>query len=110
MMLSLCHIFLWVCNELLILILNCIFPGLKQLHLESSVVAIMSETPMLNSPSSVTTVDNAFAVGEKGEKNKRVRMKKQLGLLEGVAIIIGIIFGSGNLHISVLTHEFIFLI
>lgn len=56
----------------------------------------MSETPMLNSPSSVTTVDNAFAVGEKRESDKRVCMKKQLGLLEGVAIIIGIIFGSGN--------------
>jgi len=26
----------------------------------------------------------------------RVRMKKQLGLLEGVAIILGIIFGSGK--------------
>lgn len=25
----------------------------------------------------------------------RIRMKKQLGLLEGVAIILGIIFGSG---------------
>lgn len=26
----------------------------------------------------------------------KVQMKKQLGLLEGVAIILGIIFGSGN--------------
>lgn len=26
----------------------------------------------------------------------KVKMKKQLGLLEGVAIILGIIFGSGN--------------
>jgi hypothetical protein len=56
----------------------------------------MSQTPMLNSPSSLTTVDDAFAVVEKGESSKRVRMKKQLGLLEGVAIIIGIIFGSGS--------------
>jgi hypothetical protein len=55
----------------------------------------MSATPMLNSPSSVTTVDKLFVMGEKEESNKRVRMKKQLGLLEGVAIIIGIIFGSG---------------
>uniref|UniRef100_A0A1B6ECK9 Amino acid permease/ SLC12A domain-containing protein n=1 Tax=Clastoptera arizonana TaxID=38151 RepID=A0A1B6ECK9_9HEMI len=28
-------------------------------------------------------------------KTERVKMKKQLGLLEGVAIILGIIFGSG---------------
>lgn len=27
---------------------------------------------------------------------EKVQMKKQLGLLEGVAIILGIIFGSGN--------------
>lgn len=32
------------------------------------------------------------------EKDERVQMKKQLGLLEGVAIILGIIFGSG-IHI-----------
>lgn len=30
------------------------------------------------------------------EKGDRVRLKKQLGLLEGVAIILGIIFGSGK--------------
>lgn len=28
---------------------------------------------------------------------EKVRMKKELGLLEGVAIILGIIFGSGML-------------
>ena len=33
-------------------------------------------------------------VGEKGEE--KVKMKKQLGLLEGVAIILGIIIGSGE--------------
>ena len=32
--------------------------------------------------------------GEKGEE--KVKMKKQLGLLEGVAIILGIIIGSGD--------------
>lgn len=31
----------------------------------------------------------------------RVQMKKQLGLLEGVAIILGIIFGSGMLKLNV---------
>jgi hypothetical protein len=55
----------------------------------------MSATPMLSSPSSVTTADKVFAMGEMEESDKRVRMKKRLGLLEGVAIIIGIIFGSG---------------
>lgn len=28
--------------------------------------------------------------------NEKIQMKKQLGLLEGVAIILGIIVGSGN--------------
>ena len=34
--------------------------------------------------------------GEKGEE--KVKMKKQLGLLEGVAIILGIIIGSGDVE------------
>jgi len=55
----------------------------------------MSATPMLISPSSETTVEKAFTVGEMEDSGKRVCMKKQLGLLEGVAIIIGLIFGSG---------------
>ena len=54
----------------------------------------MSATPMLNSPTSVNTMDEIFSVMEK-ESDEKVRMKKQLGLLEGVAIIVGIIFGSG---------------
>lgn len=29
--------------------------------------------------------------------DEKVQMKKELGLLEGVAIILGIIFGSGNI-------------
>lgn len=29
-------------------------------------------------------------------KDDKVRMKKEIGLLEGIAIIIGIICGSGN--------------
>lgn len=32
----------------------------------------------------------------------KVQMKKQLGLLEGVAIILGIIFGSGILKLNYL--------
>lgn len=31
-----------------------------------------------------------------GDGNDKIQMKKQLGLLEGVAIILGIIFGSGK--------------
>lgn len=31
------------------------------------------------------------------DKPDKVRLKKELGLLEGVAIILGIIFGSGKL-------------
>jgi hypothetical protein len=55
----------------------------------------MSATPMMISPTSETTVEKAFTVGEMEDSERRVCMKKQLGLLEGVAIIIGVIFGSG---------------
>lgn len=33
---------------------------------------------------------------DEGGSGNKVAMKKQLGLLEGCAIILGIIFGSGN--------------
>lgn len=42
----------------------------------------------LNSPTEM-------ALMEGNQKEDKVKMKKQLGLLEGVAIILGIIFGSG---------------
>lgn len=43
-----------------------------------------------------TTTENVkSADSTPEEKGDRVRLKKQLGLLEGVAIILGIIFGSG---------------
>lgn len=51
-------------------------------------------------------MDTISSVIDKGDEsplrrnqngNERVQMKKQLGLLEGVAIILGIIFGSGKL-------------
>lgn len=51
-----------------------------------------TEAPLV-SPSS----ENA-SVGNKCE-NEKVQMKKQLGLIEGTAIILGIIFGSGK-HIN----------
>lgn len=34
------------------------------------------------------------------EGNGKVKMKKQLGLIEGVAIILGIIFGSGEFKVK----------
>lgn len=37
--------------------------------------------------------------------NDKVQMKKQLGLLEGVSIILGIIFGSGNSNRSALVNR-----
>lgn len=44
------------------------------------------------------SVDSEIKALNGGElkENDKVQMKKQLGLLEGVAIILGIIFGSGN--------------
>lgn len=46
----------------------------------------------LGSPTELLPSDNND-VSDEG----KVKMKKQLGLLEGVAIILGIIFGSGKL-------------
>ncbi|XP_015584755.1 Y+L amino acid transporter 2 [Cephus cinctus] len=51
------------------------------------------------SPSEIQLMNSAgdakFTVNGDDQKVGKVRMKKQLGLLEGVAIILGIIFGSG---------------
>ncbi len=44
--------------------------------------------PLLASPASVQP--------ENEKKNEGVQMRKELGLLEGTAIILGIIMGSGN--------------
>lgn len=41
----------------------------------------------------IETMNGDKSIAGGGEKNQ---MKKQLGLLEGVAIILGIIVGSGN--------------
>lgn len=48
----------------------------------------------LNSPDPCETAPLHKTANEDASSDK-VRMKKQLGLLEGVAIILGIIFGSG---------------
>lgn len=34
------------------------------------------------------------------DQNEKIKMKKHMGLMEGVAIILGIIFGSGDTYIS----------
>lgn len=54
----------------------------------------------LNSPSEtvmelVQSPENSLPPTEAGNSEERVKMKKELGLLEGCAIILGIIFGSG---------------
>lgn len=63
-----------------------------------------SEQPLV-SPSSESTRTTGFPNGTAdahnggpagGAADTKVQMKKQLGLLEGVAIILGIIFGSGE--------------
>lgn len=43
----------------------------------------------------IDSVDDQDVKGEYNDVEK-IRLKKQLGLLEGVAIILGIIFGSGK--------------
>lgn len=45
------------------------------------------------------TVATTNTIISNDQDSEKVRMKKQLGLLEGVAIILGIIFGSGNIFI-----------
>lgn len=59
---------------------------------------------ILNSPTEMPLVSPISTVNEfagipddasNSTDNAKVKMKKQLGLLEGVAIILGIIFGSG---------------
>lgn len=42
---------------------------------------------------------SSIAPFEINENSGKVQMKKQLGLVEGTAIILGIIFGSGNLKL-----------
>lgn len=49
----------------------------------------------LNSPDACDT-SLLHGVPKDDSSSGKVRMKKQLGLLEGVAIILGIIFGSGK--------------
>lgn len=53
----------------------------------------------LQSPTEMPLVTPSSEVGPAltGDKNSdKVQMKKQLGLVEGIAIILGVIFGSGE--------------
>lgn len=49
----------------------------------------------LHSPTGDMLIASPDGLNKNEENNEKVKMKKQLGLLEGVAIILGIIFGSG---------------
>lgn len=51
--------------------------------------------PTIMAESSSTANNHTKRGGSEESQGSRVQMKKQLGLLEGVAIILGIIFGSG---------------
>jgi hypothetical protein len=44
----------------------------------------------------LTPTSEGMLMTPMSEEGEKVRLKKQLGLLEGVAIILGIIFGSGQ--------------
>lgn len=52
----------------------------------------------IQSPTEAPLVSPMNEVAPADDKcdNGKVQMKKQLGLVEGTAIILGIIFGSGN--------------
>lgn len=58
-------------------------------------MASEATTPM-GVPLVSPTSDIIPAIPNSNTNDDRVQMKKQLGLLEGVAIILGIIFGSGK--------------
>lgn len=54
-----------------------------------------NNTKVVKSPTENRLISPAETPREEMVEEK-VKMKKQLGLLEGVAIILGIIFGSGT--------------
>jgi hypothetical protein len=66
-------------------------PNLVELNSPTETVMelVQSPTDSLNVSASLPRDDND------GEPKERNKMKKELGLLEGCAIILGIIFGSG---------------
>lgn len=69
--------------------------------LQSPTSEMVLLTPNTENPVNIMANSSSEAINhnKRGDSvessNSRVQMKKQLGLLEGVAIILGIIFGSG---------------
>lgn len=70
--------------------------------LQSPTSEIVLLTPNTENPPSIMAESSTAMAnnhtkrgGSEESQGSRVQMKKQLGLLEGVAIILGIIFGSG---------------
>ncbi|KAM7364364.1 solute carrier family 7 member genderblind isoform 1-T4 [Cochliomyia hominivorax] len=65
--------------------------------LQSPTSEMVLITPNTENPPSIMAQSNNHTKrgGSEESQSSRVQMKKQLGLLEGVAIILGIIFGSG---------------
>lgn len=55
-----------------------------------------TEMPLVSPTSDI--VQSFTAENQSGDGNGKVKMKKQLGLTEGIAIILGVIFGSGNCY------------
>jgi len=60
----------------------------------------MTGKNMVQSPTEdqlITPVDPTLNLpGDDTVVNEKIKMKKHMGLLEGIAIILGIIFGSGD--------------
>lgn len=54
-----------------------------------------NNTKNIKSPTEQTLISSNSQSGEPQECTEKIKLKKQLGLLEGCAIILGIIFGSG---------------
>lgn len=59
-----------------------------------------TEMPLVTPSSEVAPVGN----NKFDSDNGKVQMKKQLGLTEGTAIILGIIFGSGKRKLGIHSH------
>lgn len=59
----------------------------------------MTKTLELQSPTEDVLISPSRDQDETGED--KIKMKKHMGLMEGVAIILGIIFGSGNFFYNI---------
>lgn len=66
-----------------------------------------TESNGLKSPAEQPLVSpsNELAPGTTDKNSDKVQMKKQLGLIEGIAVILGVIFGSGKYYYSFIKYE-----